>query len=315
MLCQPSSSFEGREKSGPVSDSVATRRVVVVGDALIDEIHSDGEIREFVGGAALNVAVGLSILGVDTTLIAMVGDDADGETIRSFLADHAVELIPTIGPNGSSRGVSDRLDGEPFYVFNAAAQARRIRFGLAEKEALADAALVVVSCFPFDDIEQSDELISAIPNASSKLVVDPNPRSSMMHDTARFLKTFERIAPKALLVKVGDDDAKLLGNWSITEFAEHLHAIGATAVLATAGKDGASVETSTGEDASAPIKQLPGPIVDTMGAGDATLASVVTSILADGFPASSAAWSAVLEHAMLIAAATCRHEGALLRQP
>jgi sugar/nucleoside kinase (ribokinase family) len=298
-----------------VSDSVAKGRVVVVGDALIDEIHSDGEVREFVGGAALNVAVGLSILGVRTTLIAMVGDDKDGATIRSFLAEHGVELIPTIGPNGSSRGVSDRLDGEPFYVFNAAAQARRIQFGEAEKQALAEASLVVVSCFPFDDVAQSEELMAAVPDAASKLVVDPNPRSSMMHDTARFLETFERIAPKALLIKVGDDDAKLLGNRSIAEFAEHLRSIGATAVLATAGKDGASVETTSGEDASSPIQQLPGPIVDTMGAGDATLASVVTSILAHGFPASNADWSDVLEQAMLIAAATCRHEGALLRQP
>ena len=35
-------------------------RVVVVGDALIDELRDDTGVREFVGGAALNVAVGLA---------------------------------------------------------------------------------------------------------------------------------------------------------------------------------------------------------------------------------------------------------------
>ena len=35
-------------------------RVVVVGDALIDELRDDRGVREFVGGAALNVAVGLT---------------------------------------------------------------------------------------------------------------------------------------------------------------------------------------------------------------------------------------------------------------
>lgn len=89
------------------------RQVVVVGDALIDELRNGDLVREFVGGAALNVAAGLAILGVRTTLIAMIGDDADGERIRSFLTSFGVELVPTIGPRGSSRAVSDRTEGEP----------------------------------------------------------------------------------------------------------------------------------------------------------------------------------------------------------
>ncbi|WP_242868700.1 PfkB family carbohydrate kinase, partial [Microbacterium oxydans] len=52
----------------------AAGSVVVIGDALIDEIRDDAGVRELVGGAALNVAVGLRRLGVDTTLVAMVGD-------------------------------------------------------------------------------------------------------------------------------------------------------------------------------------------------------------------------------------------------
>ena len=57
--------------------------VVVIGDALIDELRDDTGVKEFVGGAALNVAVGLSRLGVPTTLIAMVGDDEAGAKTRS----------------------------------------------------------------------------------------------------------------------------------------------------------------------------------------------------------------------------------------
>ena len=49
--------------------------VVVVGDALIDELRDDHGVREFVGGAALNVAVGLAQLGVPATLVAKLGDD------------------------------------------------------------------------------------------------------------------------------------------------------------------------------------------------------------------------------------------------
>lgn len=298
-----------------MTEPAITSDVVVVGDALIDELHRDGRVDDFVGGAALNVAVGLARLGVSTTLVAMVGDDADGATIREFLSKHGVALVPTIGPNGSSRGVSDRIDGEPTYVFNAAAQARRIEFGPAEREALAAARLVVVSCFPFDDVEQSRQLLEAVPEPRERLVVDPNPRSSMMHDTARFRETFEQLVPQTLLLKVGDDDSELLYGTTVDVLSDRLLRDGAQAVIATAGSQGASVQTAAGVGASVPIATLPGPVVDTMGGGDATLASVIASILEHGVPADSAAWTRVLDRAMLIAAATCRSEGALLQLP
>jgi sugar/nucleoside kinase (ribokinase family) len=303
------------ERYSPVPDREPPRTVVVIGDALIDEIHVEGSVRDFVGGAALNVAVGLSALGVRTTLIAMVGNDADGATIRAFLEEYDVALIPTIGPFGSSRGVSDRTNAEPTYVFNAAAQVRRIELGVVEKAAIEAATLVVVSCFPFDDVQQSDELMAAISEPEARLIIDPNPRASMMHDARRFVDTMERFVPKTLLVKVGDDDARLLAGSTIDEFSRHLLSVGAPAVLSTAGPDGARVFSAGGLEASVPIATMPGRIVDTMGAGDATLASVVASILADGYPNSASQWHAMLARAMLVAAATCRNEGALLRLP
>ena len=75
--------------------------VVVIGDALIDELRDDAGVKEFVGGAALNVAVGLSRLGVPTTLIAMVGDDEAGAKIRAYLDDYGVQLLASPSPLAS----------------------------------------------------------------------------------------------------------------------------------------------------------------------------------------------------------------------
>src|SRR6202012_6052996 len=130
-----------------------------------------------------------------------------------------------------------------------------------------------------------------------------------------FRETFDRVAQNTLLVKVGDDDSALLYGTNVEELSAHLLANGTPTVLATAGRHGASVETSSGIMATEPVADLPGPVIDTMGAGDATLASVIQSILANGFPSDVTAWHAVLRRAMLIAAATCRSAGALLRQP
>jgi fructokinase len=293
----------------------APTRVVVVGDALIDVLRDSKAIREFPGGAALNVAVGLAVLGVPTTLIAMVGDDADGAVIRAFLDQYGVQLVATPGPLGSSRAVSDRTDGEPRYFFNDAAKARRIEFGAAERAALAAAELVVVSCFPFDDTAQTEAFEACVSDPEQRLVIDPNPRAGMLHDGPRFVRNFEALASRSLLVKVGDEDADLLYDSTLDELRARLVDAGAGTVLATAGRLGASVVVGLNELVSAPIAALDGPIIDTMGAGDATLAASVCTIVTNGVPQDTAGWQALLEDAMLTAAATCRHEGALLRRP
>ncbi|MFG6490990.1 PfkB family carbohydrate kinase [Microbacterium sp. P03] len=296
-----------------MSENTPPARVVVIGDALIDELRDDHGVREFVGGAALNVAVGISRLGVPATLIAMVGDDEAGGRIRSFLSDFGVELIASAAPHGSSRAVSVRSGaGEPEYEFNQAAQERRIRFGAREREAIADAPTVVVSCFPFDDIAQTLELADAVSGAQS-LAIDPNPRSGMMSDRAEFVRGFESLAASATLVKVGDDDASLLYGEPLHALRARLIDLGVDVVLATEGAAGATLEA--GEIVvTRPVSDLPRRIIDTMGAGDAVLAAAVVSLVQDA-PANDDGWGALLERAMDVAAATCRFEGALLRLP
>ncbi len=289
-------------------------RVVVVGDALIDELRDDSGVREFVGGAALNVAVGLSRLGVPATLIAMVGDDDAGAHIRSYLADFGVELIASDSPLGSSRAVSTRSGaGEPIYVFNDAAKGRRIRFGERERAAIADAALVAVSCFPFDDEAQTAEFAGALGGAGVALAIDPNPRSGMLKDRAEFVAGFEQLAAGAALVKVGEDDAALLYDEPIDALRARLVELGVAAVLATQGAAGATLEVGD-VVVTRPISALPARIVDTMGAGDAAFAATVAALV-EGAPTTEDAWGAVLQWAMDVAAATCRFEGALLRTP
>ncbi len=285
---------------------------VVIGDALIDEIRDDQGVRELVGGAALNVAVGLRRLGVPTTLIAMVGDDEAGAHIRQYLIDHDVTLIASEAPRGSSRAVVTwGAGGEPQYAFNEAAQRRSIRYSDEARAAIADAGIVAISCFPFDVHEEVDALVGALGDAP--LAVDPNPRAGMMTDRVRFIRGFEYLVKRSALVKVGADDAALLYDGDVHALRARLRDLGATAVLATAGPEGAVLQTECGTF-TAPIASLPGPIVDTVGAGDATLAAI-TAGLVTGEPDSAEGWQELVERAMLIAAATVRSEGGLLRTP
>ena len=300
-------------------------RVAVLGDALIDELRTDEGSTDHVGGAGLNVAVGLSRLGVPTTLLASIGDDADGEAIRSFLAEHGVELVPTINPLGTGRAVSLRVAGEPTYVFTDAAVARGLDFSPAQRAVLDAAPVVAVSSYPFDDAPLTDRLLRAVGTDPVRLVVDPNPRPGFLPggaaQIADFAAGFERVAASALLVKIGDDDAELVAGRSLDDWQEALLAAGTGGVLATRGSAGASLAlgaSADGTDGTAltrGISSAEGEVVDTMGAGDATFASIVASLLAERREPGSVDWPAALEGAMDVAAATVRAPGALLRLP
>jgi fructokinase len=174
-----------------------------------------------------------------------------------------------------------------------------------------------VSCFPFDDEAQAAEFATAVRASDTRLVIDPNPRTGMMRDLAEFVAGFEDLAPRASLVKIGDDDAHLMFGESLDASAERMRGLGVPVVLGTRGAAGAFVRAEVlGEnELVAPIAGLPGRIVDTMGAGDATLSATVARLAVDGDPADAAQWGLVLDQAMQIAAATCRFEGALLRTP
>ena len=198
-------------------------------------------------------------------------------------------------------------------MFNEAAQNRRVSYGDVEQAAIAAAPMVVVSCFPFDDREQTDLLIDATASPSTPLAIDPNPRSGMLHDRAEFVRGFEKAASGALLVKVGEDDAHLLYDAPLEQLREKLIGLGVGAVLATYGAGGAAIDAG-GTSVSRGISDLPGRIVDTMGGGDAVLATTA-ALVRDRLPETAEEWDAVLSRAMDVAAATCRHEGALLRTP
>jgi fructokinase len=180
-----------------------------------------------------------------------------------------------------------------------------------ELAACEDADLVVVSCFPFDAPDQVRDLANA--TADTPLAIDPNPRAGMMHDPEEFVRGFELLAAGSRLVKVGDDDARLLFGAPLDALRDRLVELGAEVVLATYGAAGAALDT-VGVAVTAPISKLPGAIVDTMGAGDAVLAAIAASLVQDS-PEGEDEWDAALHRAMDVAAATCRFEGGLLRLP
>ena len=287
--------------------STTEATIVVIGDALVDEMRDAAGSVDAPGGSALNVAVGLSILGVPSTLIAMYSDDADGQVLTRHLAEHGVTAIASPSHLGTGRAISDRTSGEPTYSFNSASVARSLAFTTPVLDAIGAADLVAISGFPFDDEEQFAALAAAV--AGTTVLLDPNPRTGLLLDAARFARNLERFAPAMQLLKLGEEDAHLLFNEPLAIVAQRFVDLGTQVVLATAGSAGATVYTAD-RSVARPIVASSVPVVDTMGAGDATFASVIAS-LSHG----ENDWDMTLDRAMAIAAATIRQHGGTLRLP
>lgn len=285
-----------------------TDRVVVVGDALVDEV--DG--ASIVGGAALNVAVGLSRLGVPAQLIAMVGDDEAGRLVREHCAAHGVELVATAAPRGTAVATAVRDGGTMRYEFNAAGTSRFVELR-DQRAALESAPLVLVSCLALEHEAQVAPL-AALPGARERLMLDPNARPAYLREpgaVARFAAGLDLLASRSLLVKLSDEDAELVYGEDASATASRWLGSGAGAVAITRGPDGATLATARGwVDAFVP--EIDDPIVDTIGAVDSVLASLAASVLAGDH---AGGWAGPLERAMAVAAATTRVAGGLLQLP
>ena len=197
--------------------------------------------------------------------------------------------------------------------FDEASRLRRIGFDDEQLDAIGRAPFVAVAGFAFDDKKQQRKLLAAVRQPQNRLLLDPNPREGLFLDQRKFREHFERHASSALLVHLGAGDADLIFHAPVDEVTSELLDLGAGHVLATEGQGGSRWVNRRGIDVHAPVSRHAGPIVDTLGAGDAVLAVAIAALVRDGVPGTDADARRVLEAAMALAGATIRHRGALLQ--
>ncbi len=302
------------------------RLVVVIGDALIDEVRSPAGTQRYPGGAGFNLAIGVATRGAPTALLTQMGADRDGNKLRAHLRACKVGLLEQ--PQSASTPVmmSDRSGGEPSYFASEAMLQRRIDVTPTVHAALTSAAMVAVNSVALQDDEQASALTRAFAGASGLRVVDPNPRPALITDPRRFRTNFDLLMAYADLVKVSAEDLEFLYGGADQSIVTRLLRGGARAVVLTRSAAGAEIHTAHGGVVIAPTAAVPGPVLDTMGAGDATLASLIVTMLGElglgPWPRNllSAAvdaldWRPHLQRAMVAAAATCRHRGAVVLPP
>lgn len=252
-------------------------RTLVIGESLIDIVHRpDGSAREHVGGSPANVAVGLARLGHDVTLATMLGRDERGARIASLLKGEGVALTQdSLGSTPTSVATS-MLDatGAATYGFD-------LTWELNQDQPLEGLGHVHTGSIAATLEPGATAVLSTLQRArpGATISYDPNARPALMGDPQDVRAKIEALIGLSDVVKASDQDiAWLYGDVPLSEILRLWGLLGPALIVLTRGDKGAVMGlTTTGEVASvdAPVVE----VVDTVGAGDAFMAGLLSGLL------------------------------------
>lgn len=280
--------------------------VLVVGEALIDVVTAaDGTSQEFVGGSPANVALGLGRLGIPVRFHTALGADERAARITRHLASSGVAVEPssTCLPSTSVAIARIAADGDARYEFD-------IDWRLPEVPRLGDERVVHVgsiACFVEPGASRVREAVDSFADRAA-ITFDPNIRPAITGDRDTARRVSERLASRCAIVKLSDEDAAwLYPAAAIDEVIARLLAVGAVTVAVTLGGEGAIIASA---DARVRVSARTVHPVDTVGAGDTFMATLVSALANGRVGRSAESLAAVGEEAVTAAAITVSRRGA-----
>jgi sugar/nucleoside kinase (ribokinase family) len=307
---------------GAREDTVPGVRTLLIGEALVDlvcerPVASIADAPAFVprpGGTVANVAVAAARAGGDVALAGGAGDDDWGAWLRDRLADAGVGLdwfTLVEGEPTPVAFVTVDADGEPTYRLYAEHAGAPLRPLAAEIGAAVEAAGAL--CFASNTLSTDDERALTMEareralEAGKPVVFDPSFRLHRWTTGERAAQAARACVPGAFLVKANAEEARLLtGERDPDRAAAGLRAAGAQNVVVTLGAEGALLRGGRGIDRDVPGVRA--DVVDTTGAGDALLGTLLAALGASGYYAPALA--AALPDAVAAAARVTERWGA-----
>lgn len=281
--------------------AASTQHVCIIGDAMLD-LYLRGDVdrispeapvpvvrvrerRQALGGAA-NVAQNVAALGAGCDLVAVVGDDAGGVTLRAMLADGHMEsrsLVTVARPTTTKTRVMARA--QQLVRFDEEDDADLASDDVARVLEAVAAALPHATALVFEDYNKGVLVPAVIEGAVAMarergipIVVDPKYRNFFSYRGATVFKPNRRELEGALGASVDLEHPEALPATFARLGVEHL--------LLTLGEQGMALLDATGDIHHVPTTAL--EVYDVVGAGD-TVTAYVAVMLGAGASALEAA--------------------------
>ncbi len=251
---------------------------VVAGESLVDiVVPADGGPRHnAVGGSCLNVAVGLARLDVPTTLVTRIGDDELGRLVLEHVQASDVRVAPgSVVQGGVTSTATAHLDEQ-----HAATYDFELDWDLPPQELPSDALGVHVGSLGATLEPGRQAIVDLVRRAGEAEVFvsyDPNIRPFFLDDPQAAWRDVVEIAGGARLVKLSDEDLRLLRGDDAEEDVcrELLEGRHTELVVLTRGGSGATAFT---EGATMQVVAPRTDVVDSVGAGDSFMAAMLAML-------------------------------------
>lgn len=251
-------------------------RFLTFGEALVVFFPASGrELTRGIGGAELNVALALDSLDASVTYLTRVGDDPFGAAIAHRIAQSGINPLVVVDPDAPTgiyfKETTETAERRVYYYRTgsaASALSPRNLPPLGEFElvhATGITAALSRSCY---------ETVEAASHAA-RFTFDVNFRRALW-SPEQSRAALAPLLAHAELVFTSEDDA-------IAVTPDFALAQGAPAVVQTRGARGAAYVTQRGVEAE--TAAAPGPVVDTVGTGDAFAAGFLEAWLRGVEPA------------------------------
>jgi fructokinase len=291
-----------------------------VGETLVDlicehPVASFDEADSFVphlGGAPTNVAVFAAREGARVALAGGVGDDEWGHWLEQRLRAEGVDLSAWQQVPGIETAVAfvalDAAAVPTFLIYGDGIRAAMVALEPELEAAVERSSAVVLGSNTMVGGQERALSLRARELAlagGAHVLFDWNLRPHRWRESGEAVAVARGVCPEALLVKLNEDEARLLsGEPDLEQAAAAVLELGCRLVLITLGPRGAILRGEAHADAPG----VAADVVDTTGAGDALLGTVLAALASRGYEPGAAAEA--LPHAVEVAAAVTECFGA-----
>ena len=299
--------------------------IVSAGECLIDLVVQESDdpgmplYRAQPGGSPFNVAIALASLGEVAGFLCPTSTDAFGHLLRRRLAASGVGLLcdtPIDEPTGLAV-VSTDAQGHPTYAFHRDGTADRQLDALSLSQALPSS----LEALHFGSLTLAQErdwhhwraVVEAARAQGAWVSFDPNVRPRLIDNMDSYGERLNTALSLSDLIKVSEEDLEILFPGRAPEEVVHAwrERHRPRLVVLTLGERGARGWTTDGREVTT-TEVLPGPVVDTVGAGDTFQAGLISWLSGLG-PANTSVDAPELEQglrfATVAAGLNCQRSG------
>ena len=269
--------------------------ITIGGENLIDYVQT--EVKDGLpvytaipGGSCYNVAIAAARQGQTVSYVTPISTDSLGNVLAQRLIDDGIQLATPRTDAPTSLAVVSVNNGQPSYQFYRSDTADRQITPDTLDAAISDqtrvfhiGSLALIEGADADLWEQRFATLAADDVITS---LDPNARPVVVKDKDPYVARLLRVMKHARVLKLSDEDLEYLApDQPLMEAFEQICSeTQAAIIILTKGADGAVVRCGTTQFDVAATQA--NPLVDTVGAGDTFMGTLLVEISKTGLSAS-----------------------------